>query len=176
MLNKAFLLIISFEIDNQHRTKMIDHLKSILENLRKEVKHNLETINKNRHSIDILRQKNNLGKEIKFQIDTLYKTNKNLLLINDANLKLQNGINQFLTNQQKVLNPNKTLMKIKVPKKDGKIDFFKLTVNGEIPFNEYHPKFNDEKFVENLLNFHIQNEDYEECGRIQKIKSLKQDA
>jgi hypothetical protein len=155
---------------------MIEHLKSILENLRKEVKENLKTINQNRQTIDLLKSSISETDELKPQIETLYDTNKTLLLVNDANLKLQNGIVQFITSQQKVINSNKTVMKVPVPKKDGKIDFFKLTVDGEIPFNEFHPKFNDEKFIQKLIEYYIHTEEYEECGRIQKIKSLKQNA
>ena len=154
---------------------MIEQLKSILEDLRKEVNQNLKTIKRNREAIELLKIANE-SIEIKNQIDNLYKTNKTLLIVNDANLKLQNGINQFISSQHSNLNAKKSDMKVPVPKKGGKIDFFKLTVDGEIPFNEYHPKFNDEMFVQELLDYYIKIEDYEECSKIQKVKSMKQDA
>jgi hypothetical protein len=155
---------------------MIQQLKIILESLRNEVNRNLKTIKANRATIELLRSNNDSSNEINQRIETLYNTNKTLLLVNDANLKLQNGINQFIESNQQVLNSIKTEMKVPVPKKNGKIDFFKLTVNGEIPFNEYHPKFNDESFVQKLLDFYINQEDYEECSRIQQLKTMKQNA
>ncbi|PLX20546.1 MAG: hypothetical protein C0599_08780 [Salinivirgaceae bacterium] len=155
---------------------MLDQLKIILESLRKEVNQNLKTIKTNRSAIELLKSNNNSSNETKTQIETLYNTNKTLLLVNDANLKLQNGINQFIVNYKQVLNSNKVEMKVPVPKRNGKIDFFQLTVKGEIPFNEYHPKFADENFVQKLLDFYINLEDYEECSRIQQLKGMKQNA
>jgi hypothetical protein len=153
---------------------MIDELKVILEALREEVKQNLNTINRNKEAIKLLKEASNDTEELRLQIKTLYNTNKTLILVNDANLKLQYGINQFIANQQEVINSNTASMKIQLPKKNGKIDFFKLTVNGEIPFNEYHPKFNDEKFIQQLLDYYIKNEEYEECSNIQRLKNQTQ--
>lgn len=153
---------------------MKDQLKIVLESLRKEVKKNLQSINQNRQTIGLLKESESQGNETKIQVEALYSANKTLLLLNDANLKLQNAINHFISNHQNVLNSNKDKMKIPVPKRDGKIDFFQLTVNGEIPFNEYHPKFNDEKFIQQLLDYYIKNEEYEECSNIQRLKNHKQ--
>ncbi|MFP4620231.1 MAG: hypothetical protein ACLFM7_02900 [Bacteroidales bacterium] len=41
-----------------------------------------------------------------------------------------------------------------------------LTISGEIPFNEDHPFYHDEKFFNDLLNYYQKREDYETCNSL----------
>lgn len=48
---------------------------------------------------------------------------------------------------------------------------FLLTAKGAVAFNRFHPRFKDEKFFEDLLNYHIQREEYEVCAKLLKSRN-----
>jgi hypothetical protein len=52
-------------------------------------------------------------------------------------------------------------------------DLLNLTLLGEIPFNARHPRFNDEKFTEELLENYKQSENYEMCSHLLKLKGKR---
>jgi len=45
-----------------------------------------------------------------------------------------------------------------------------LTATGEIAFNNCHPKFNDEVFFNELINYHLAREEYEICASLSRIR------
>lgn len=47
---------------------------------------------------------------------------------------------------------------------------FELTVTGKLAFSRAHPKFNDMEFFDQLLDYHIQREEYEICASLVKAK------
>jgi hypothetical protein len=47
---------------------------------------------------------------------------------------------------------------------------FELTTSGKIAFNKAHPKFNDEEFYNQLLDFHTKREEYEICSKLVKTR------
>ncbi|HNV82328.1 MAG: hypothetical protein WBI34_12165 [Tenuifilaceae bacterium] len=47
---------------------------------------------------------------------------------------------------------------------------FILTAKGAIAFNRFHPHFNDDNFFEDLLNYHIEREEYEICAMLLKSR------
>lgn len=52
-------------------------------------------------------------------------------------------------------------------------DLLNLTLLGEIPYNASHPRFNDEKFTEELLENYKQSENYEMCSHLLKLKGKR---
>ena len=53
---------------------------------------------------------------------------------------------------------------------DPDIDYFELTINGCIPFDEEHPLYNNSDFFEQLLQHYQDVENYEMCGTLLKRK------
>ncbi|MFK5970639.1 MAG: hypothetical protein QM487_11040 [Candidatus Marithrix sp.] len=47
---------------------------------------------------------------------------------------------------------------------------FELTVSGELKFNKTHPEFYNSVFFDKLLTYYIQNEEYEKCAQLSKIR------
>lgn len=45
-----------------------------------------------------------------------------------------------------------------------------LTTSGKLSFNKAHPKFRDQEFFDQLLNYHIQREEYEICASLMKTR------
>jgi hypothetical protein len=93
----------------------------------------------------------------------------------DINNQL-NKINETIKNS-KELNNNSQNESQSTPQKtvtlsDEQIQdsIFRLTVNGEMEFNSSHPYFNDEVFLDDLLNYHSLREEYEICARLVKAK------
>jgi len=58
----------------------------------------------------------------------------------------------------------------KITKKQTTNNLFDLTISGEQPFNSFHPLFNDEEFFDKPLDYYLQNEMYEVCAQLKKIK------
>ncbi len=51
-----------------------------------------------------------------------------------------------------------------------KHSLLELTTSGKLAFNSAHPKFMDQEFFEQLLNIHIQREEYEICASLMKTR------
>ena len=49
-------------------------------------------------------------------------------------------------------------------------DLLSLTLLGEIPYNASHPRFNDGKFTDELLENYKQSENYEMCSVLLKLR------
>jgi hypothetical protein len=49
-------------------------------------------------------------------------------------------------------------------------DYMELTANEMMPFDEHHPYFHDESFIDELLERFIQTENYEMCAHLQSLK------
>lgn len=50
---------------------------------------------------------------------------------------------------------------------------FALTTNGKLKFNRAHPLFYDDNFYQNLLDYHIQREEYEICSQLVRLDRTK---
>jgi hypothetical protein len=46
------------------------------------------------------------------------------------------------------------------------IDFWALTLDGSIPFNELHPMVKNEDFYQKLIDYYVEREEYEKCADI----------
>lgn len=57
----------------------------------------------------------------------------------------------------------------KPPKNILSDSIFWLTANGKLKYNKAHPLYYDDKFYNNLLNHHIQREEYEICALLVKL-------
>lgn len=51
-----------------------------------------------------------------------------------------------------------------------KQSLFEITTTGKLAFNKAHPKFGDQDFFDQLLDYHTQREEYEICAKLMKTR------
>lgn len=53
---------------------------------------------------------------------------------------------------------------------DNSNDFFLMTINNILPFDQHHPYFNNIKFIDKLIFYFKLKEDFEKCKELNNIK------
>ena len=159
---------------------MIKILREAIDALKLRIQANLSLIHNNEQKIrEILDEP-----VTKIRSDKLKKRfnyNKRLLLENTDSIKLQKELNSYLENYLKnseiIIKSNKTVKSSF--QEDGtkdeirninKEDYFDLTINGAIEFNNQHPYFKDETFLNDLLEYFTETEEYEKCSSLISLK------
>lgn len=144
--------------------------------LKKKVKENLETINRNQALLNEL-LKQPLSAERTYHVDKNYASNKALLSENNDYISLQLTLVNFLEKHKDQLT-EKT--EIDVHPETDTLSFlddeelFDLTVQGKIGFENSHPKFRDEVFFNRLLSYYASREAYEKCNALLGLKKSRQ--
>ena len=159
---------------------MLDKLRESIELLKQRIKFNLELIHQNESKIkDILKEP--VSEKRSKKLNRRFSFNKQLLKENKDALRLQQGITYYLENykveirefldiveiNQAITSQEETQDEIGEIKKE---DCFDLTITGEIGFDNNHPYFNDESFLNELLAHFTEKEEYEMCSTIIKQK------
>lgn len=147
---------------------MKELLKAIMEEMKKKVVSNLEVVKEN--EADIKRLLNDPeGYEKAFNLQMRFDKNRSILSENLEYLNLQLKIVAFI-DKYKYADFLKTPFQDLLKKDPANIDFFNETIEGTILFNENHPLFKDEIFINKLIEHYLEKEDYEECKRLFQIK------
>lgn len=55
------------------------------------------------------------------------------------------------------------------PECENQDDCLEKTISGLIPFNSNHPLFNDKAFKDRLMQYYIDQEDYEKCDQLSRM-------
>jgi hypothetical protein len=143
-------------------------LKQILEEMKGKVITNLETIKKNEKIVKSSmlepdsEEKNNFIQSTLSENSSILTNNMDYL---DIQLKIVNLMSKY-SNTELMKQPFYSIIK----QDANNIDFFKETVEGRFVFNEYHPYFRDEEFIDRLMAYYLENEKFEECQNLTKIK------
>lgn len=140
--------------------------------LKKKVKENLETINRNQALLNEL-LKQPVSAERTYHVDKNYASNKTLLSENNDYISLQLTLVNFLGKYKDQL-AEKTEIELQ-PETDtlsflDDEELFDLTVQGKIGFENNHPKFRDEIFFNRLLSYYASREAYEKCNALLSTK------
>lgn len=144
--------------------------------LKKKVKENLETINRNQALLNEL-LKQPVSAERTYHVDKNYASNKALLSENNDYISLQLTLVNFL---EKYKNQLAEKTEIDVQPETDSLSFlddeelFDLTVQGKIGFENSHPKFRDEIFFNRLLTYYASREAYEKCNALLSLKKSGQ--
>jgi hypothetical protein len=146
---------------------MKDFLRQLLNEMKDKVMNNLQEVKENEVSIREMLT-NHDSYERAFNIQMRYKYNRKLLNENIDFLEVQHKVVNLLSKygQSDFMNtPFQTLLAQCLD-----VDYLKETIEGRIVFNENHPYYLDEQFINLLLQHYIANEDYGECKRLTAIK------
>ena len=141
-------------------------LQRTIELLKRRVKENLDAINHNQAEIrQLLNQP--LSAERTYYIEKHYDLNKSLMTENNDFINLQLTLMNFLDKYRDApgMDENDAMENpLDLPPDDEIL--FELTVNGELLFDNNHPKFGDEAFFRKLLQFYSAMEAYEKCSAL----------
>ncbi len=88
--------------------------------------------------------------------------------------------NDFINEQIKVINfikkyKNTTLLREELPMIDifsvtDLTEFYTLTIDNKIAFDNQHPYFNNIDFIDNMISYYMQGENFEKCRELKQIK------
>jgi hypothetical protein len=147
---------------------MKDLLRQLLEEMKDKVLENLKEVKENETDIRKLLM-NPDSFERAFNLQLKYKYNRKLLNENidylDVQHKVVNLISKY-SQSELMKTPLETLLAQSLD-----IDYYTETIAGRMTFNENHPYYRDSQFIDQLFQHYITIEDFEECKRLNSIKS-----
>ena len=148
---------------------MVDYISRTIDELKQKVKGNVELINKNQDAIKQM-LKHARAEEYAGQYDVYNSKNRELLSQNNDLINVQLTLVNFLDKYK-----DTAILKPEIPMVDiysitDIQEVFALTIKGIVPFNEEHPHYNDLSFIEKLIVFYENKEDYEFCLELKKLK------
>jgi hypothetical protein len=136
--------------------------------LKTRVNTNLEIIKSNQKKIKQLLNEPD-SDERNARLEKESSLNKKLLAENHDFINMQLSLINFIDKHKDTLSKLQTETK----QEEGNLDYFNLTVSGEIPFNNHHPMYEDEVFFTELLEYYTGKEDYEMCSKLMDIKGVE---
>ena len=153
---------------------MKQSIEKIIERLQTQVKENLYQIDQNQMKIKKIFDQQN-SPEQKEIIDLLFFEIKTLLSANNDCIQQQLSLISFFEKNRENPEPynddEPSLdLSSELPNEENLI--FDMTIQGELPFDQYHPMFMDEQFFEKLIHYYTSIEEYEICSELMKTRDL----
>jgi hypothetical protein len=153
---------------------MKDQLQQVIELMRNHVLDNLELIKMNENHIkEVLNWPQSI--ERTQDLNESYRYSKTLLSENNDFINLQVSI-------MNLLNKHKNVFEAETPVNVSasanfnygqyltRDDYFKLTIENDLVFDDSHPYFKDSEFYTELLWYFEQVENYEMCAELIKLR------
>lgn len=137
----------------------------MIEGLKGKIKNNLLEIQNNQKEIrNILKEP--ASQERSIYLEEKYLKNKSLLSENNDFISLQLSLAKFLDkyNYSDLFEDEPTPGPA-VTKLSGS-QYFEMTINGVLPFNQEHPYFHDDAFFNKLMKHYENIEAYEDCNKL----------
>jgi hypothetical protein len=150
---------------------MKETLQQTVESIRKHVLKNLELIKTNENHIrEVLNWP--VSADRTNELNQSYQHSKNLLTENNDFINLQVSIINFLNKYKEKIEKEESVQ-ISVVGKAAKTlgvisreDCFQLTIENDISFDTSHPFYNDSAFLNDLLEYYQNIENYEMCASL----------
>ena len=140
--------------------------------LKKRVKNNLKAINSNQKVIkELLNQPNTPERSSEF--DRYYNANKTLLQENNDYINIQLTLINFLEKYKGTAVLDENLPMVDIYSITNEVEVLDLTLKGVVAFNENHPKYHDDHFIDKLIAHYESLEQYEKCQELTNLKSKK---
>ncbi|MFC2096204.1 hypothetical protein ACFLQ3_00725 [Bacteroidota bacterium] len=155
---------------------MMESLKNSVEILKNRIRANLELIHQNELRIKKI-LKEPVSEIRSKKLDRKFNVNKKILNENKDALKLQREVMKFIETYQNNFNDfiellessndySKAIISEENTTSISRDDYIELTIKGAVKFDNKHPYYNDESFLNDLLSYFISIEDYEMCSRL----------
>lgn len=158
---------------------MAEYLKKVAEVIKQRIRSNLDLIHQNEDKIKKI-LKEPVTSDRTSRLEKQFKINKELINENNSAIKLQKELvsyievlqNGFFLPQEQMQSPDQNKIESDHLKDSAKLkreDYFELTINKDITFDERHPYYDDPDFLNSLLDYYISVEDYEMCATLKQI-------
>ncbi|MBN1158075.1 MAG: hypothetical protein JXA61_01730 [Bacteroidales bacterium] len=157
---------------------MRQFIERTIELLKIHVKENLYQIDKNQIKLKELIEQGNSAEQKK-DYELLFKEIMKLQDENNEFIQQQLTLISFLEDNKESGSPNDDDesifdLELELPTEENVI--FDMTIQGELPFDQYHPMFSDEKFFGKLMGYYISNEAYERCSELMESRNTPYNA
>ena len=148
---------------------MLEHIQRIIDELKMKIKFNINMISRNQAVIKNMHQQNELTEEA-MQYENFTKQNKLLLAQNNDLINVQLTLINFIEKYK-----DTAVLKDDVPVVDiysisDSDEIFTMTVKNVVPFNFVHPYYYDTNFIDKLIAYYKQTEEYEICTELTHLK------
>jgi DNA-binding GntR family transcriptional regulator len=110
------------------------------------------------------------------ELNESYKYSKTLLSENNDYINLQVAIMNFLNKHKTKIEAVQSAVRVNASTQVlhgqnlSRDDYFRLTIENDIVFDNRHPYFNDENFYAELFSYFEKSENYEMCAELVKLK------
>jgi hypothetical protein len=151
---------------------MKDLLQNTIEQLRSHVMKNLELVRENEREIkEMLKEPVSVSRAQ--ALTDKYEYSKKVLAENNDFINLQLSIINFIYKYKNVWGQEEVMAvveEVKAQQKISRDECFELTIGAKMKFDSEHPYFNDDDFFNQILEFFQQQEDYERCDALVKMR------
>ncbi len=148
---------------------MLAHIQRMIEDLKEKIKHNVEIINYNQEQIKKLLKQSDDEQQPE-QFDAYKLQNKNLLAQNNDLINVHLTLLNFIDKYKETAILNDNIPVIDIYSVTEEAEMISLTVKGVIPFNSKHPHYKHSAFIDKLIAYYENLEDYEKCQELIKLK------
>ena len=148
--------------------KILKILKDHIHNNNQEIQYNQEEIN---------RMISDFSKKYT-EKDLEYKNalNKELLGENEDFIHIQLQLNEFMEKYRHLFPETEEYNDEELdvgPNENLSLPYFHKTIKGQMKFDRNHPQFNNLKFFNKLLKYYENEENYEMCEQLIRMKKIK---
>ncbi|HBH49455.1 MAG TPA: hypothetical protein DDX98_12485 [Bacteroidales bacterium] len=148
---------------------MVEYITKTIEELKQRVKSNVDLINKNQDAIKQM-LKHSRSEEYAGQYDIYNTKNRELLAQNNDLINVQLTLVNFLDKYKNTAIIRQDIPLIDIYSITDIQEVFALTIKGIADFNEQHPYYYNAEFIDKLIVYYENKEDYERCEQLQKLK------
>lgn len=148
---------------------MVEYITKTIEELKQRVKSNVDLINKNQDAIKQM-LKHSRSEEYAGQCDIYNTKNRELLAQNNDLINVQLTLVNFLDKYKNTAIIRQDIPLIDIYSITDIQEVFALTIKGIADFNEQHPYYYNAEFIDKLIVYYENKEDYERCEQLQKLK------
>lgn len=141
------------------------HIRKTIEELKLKVRTNIEQINHNQEQIKRLVKLIN-SEESEKKYKTYHDQNKELLEQNNDLINVQLTLMNFLEKYKDTAIVDEKIPVVDIYSITEIQEVFTLTIKNIIPFDKSHPYYSDKGFINKLIVYYKNLEDYERCHQL----------
>jgi septum formation topological specificity factor MinE len=146
-------------------------INKLLKVLKEHVIQNNNEIQFNQEEIDKLLSDEKLSTRKK-DLDSKYFLNRQLLNENSDFIKMQLELSEFVEKYKHLFPISNSDSSMKLSDENELQKLFLQTVTGKVQFDQSHPQYNNQRFLDELIKYYESNENYEMCEKLLKLRDI----